>query len=127
MFPGMGGMNPKKMQAMMKQLGVNQTDLDAERVVVEMKDGSKLVVEEPSVAKVAMGGAESLQVSGTFVDPAVGETAVSSGGDTPEDEDAGVSEEDVKMVMEKTGKSKKEVEKVLAEKDLAEAIVELSG
>ena len=122
-----GGMNPKKMQAMMKQLGVNQTDLDAERVVVEMKDGTKLIVEEPSVAKVSMGGAESLQVSGRFVeesgvsDPEVQGTSGSSGGDTLEDED-------VKMVMEKTGKSEEEVKKVLeANSDLAEAIVALSS
>tara|TARA_Y100000310_G_scaffold336825_1_gene422388 strand:- start:465 stop:794 length:330 start_codon:yes stop_codon:yes gene_type:complete len=109
MFPGLGGMNPKKMQAMMKQLGVEQQELDAERVVVELRDGGKLVVEEPSVAKVAMGGAESLQVSGRFVE-----------------ESGGASEEDVKMVMEKTGKGEEEVRKVLENMDLAEAIVELS-
>ncbi len=39
MFPGLGGMNPKKMQGMMKQLGINQEDIPAERVIIEKEDG----------------------------------------------------------------------------------------
>ena len=42
MFPGLGGMNPAKMKGMMKQLGINQEDIDAERVTIEKTDGSKI-------------------------------------------------------------------------------------
>jgi NACalpha-BTF3-like transcription factor len=45
-----------------------------------------------------------------------------------ETKEAGINEEDVNLVMEKTGKSEKEVRAVLAEtKDIAEAIVALSN
>ena len=36
MFPGLGGgLNSKKMQAMMKQMGIGQEEIDASRVVIE--------------------------------------------------------------------------------------------
>ena len=58
-----GGMNPKKMQAMMKQLGINQEEVEAERVIIEKLDG-KTIIENPSVVKVKMQGQESWQISG---------------------------------------------------------------
>jgi len=38
MFGG-GGMNPRKMKQMMKQMGIDVEELDAERVVIETADG----------------------------------------------------------------------------------------
>jgi len=111
MIPGMGGMNPKKMQAMMKQLGINQEEVDSERVIIEKRDGRKIIIEEPNVMKVNMQGQESWQITGN----------------AREEEDEGVKEEDVKLVMEKTGKGEEEVRKVLEENsDIAEAIMSLS-
>ena len=45
----------------------------------------------------------------------------------PEIKDRGVPEEDIKLVMEKTGKSREEAEKALKESngDIAEAIMKL--
>jgi len=109
MIPGLGGMNPKKMQAMMKQLGIKQEAIeDAERVIIE-RDSGNIIIDNPSVTKVEMQGQETWQI--------VGEAR----------EESGVSEKDVKLVMEKTGKDEEEVRKTLEEiGDIAEAIVKLS-
>lgn len=109
MIPGLGGMNPKKMQGLMRQLGMEQEEISAERVIIEKADG-KIVVENPQVVKITMQGQSSFQVSGDI-----------------REMEEGFSDEDVKMIMEKTGKTEKEVSRVLKEKgDIAEAIVELS-
>ena len=112
MLPGIGGLNPKKMQAMIKQLGIKQDSIEAERVVIEKVDGGKIVIENPDVQKIVMQGQESFQIIG----------------DVREEGDEGVSEVDVKLVMEKTGKDEGEVRKVLEEVkgEIAEAIVRLS-
>jgi len=112
MLPGLGGMNPKKMAGMMKQLGINQEEIDAEKVIIEKKDGGKIIIENPSVQKITMQGQSSFQVSG----------------DVSEGEGTGFSEEDIKMVVEKTGKSEEEAKKALEESggEIAEAIVKLS-
>ena len=102
-------MNPKKMQAMMKQLGIKQEEIDAQRVVIE-RDSGNIIIENPSVSKVEMQGRETWQISG----------------DTKEEE-SGVSEGDVKLVAEKTGKSEEDARKALEEtEDIAEAILKLS-
>ena len=109
MLPGLGKLDPKKMQAMMKQLGINQEEVEANRVVIEKEDGN-IIIENPSVTKVNMQGQETWQI--------IGEA---------KEEEAGISEEDVKLVMEKTEKSEKEARKALEETgDIAGAIVKLS-
>ncbi len=113
MIPGIGGMNPKKMQAMMKQLGINQEEIDAVRVTIEKSDGGKIVIENPSVSKVTMQGQETFQVVG----------------DAREESDETISEEDIKLVTEKTGRGEGEVRRALEESegDIAEAILKLGG
>jgi len=108
MFPG--GMNPAKMQGMMKKMGISQTQLSVRKVIFEMDDGN-LVIEDPSVIKIMMQGQESYQVTGEAV----------------EESSEAFSDEDVEMVVEKTGKSNEEVKAALAESDgdIAEAIMGL--
>ena len=107
---GGGGMDPKKMKAMMKQLGINQEDISAKRVIIEKED-SRVIIENPAVQKIKMQGQESWQITGES-----------------HEESLGVSEEDIALVAEKTGKSKAEAKKALEETgDIAEAIVKLSG
>jgi len=111
MFGGLGGIDPKKMQAMMKQLGIKQEQIDALRVIIEKNDG-KIVIENPSVTKVVMQGQESFQITGEAKE---------------ENSEGGVTEEDINLVMEKTGKSRAKVLEALDEtNDIAEAIVRLS-
>jgi nascent polypeptide-associated complex subunit alpha len=106
----MFGLDPKKMQAMMKQLGMKQEEISASRVIIECED-KNIIIENPNVAKVAMQGNESWQITGEA-----------------HEEEKGISQSDIEQVMEKTGKSKKEAEKALKEAngDLAEAIINLS-
>ncbi|MBU4308660.1 MAG: nascent polypeptide-associated complex protein [Nanoarchaeota archaeon] len=109
MFPGM---NPKKMQAVMKQMGISQEEIDALRVVIEKSDGSKIVIENPSVTKVKMQGQETFQIAGDALE---------------ESGEVGVSEEDIQTVIEKTGCTKEQAQKALEKTgDLAEAILEFS-
>ena len=109
MLGGLGGMNPKKMQAMMKQLGIKQEEIDAKRVIIE-SDSGKIVIENPNVTKVEMQGQETWQISGDA-----------------REEEVGISEKDIKLVAEKTGKSEEDAKKALEEtEDLAEAILKLS-
>ena len=107
-----GGIDPKKMQQMMKQMGIKQEEIDASRVLIEKNDGGKIVIDNPSVVKIVMSGQESWQISG----------------EAREESAEGFSDEDVQLVMEKTGKSEKDVRDVLGEADgdMAEAIIRLS-
>lgn len=105
----LGGVDPKKMQAMMKQMGIKQEEIDALRVIIEKEDG-RIVIENPAVTKIVMQGQESWQV--------VGEARV---------EEEGISQEDINLVMEKTGKSEEEAKAALEKTgDIAEAILSLS-
>lgn len=105
----LGGLNPKKMQAMMKQMGMSQDEINASKITIEKTDGSNIIINNPSVMKIKIQGQESFQISGD----------VSEG--------IGISEEDIKTVTEKTGKSKDEAKAALEKTgDLAEAILELS-
>ncbi|MBX4212353.1 nascent polypeptide-associated complex protein [Candidatus Pacearchaeota archaeon] len=107
MFPGMG-LNPKKIQAMMKQMGINQEEVPAERVIIEKSDG-RIVIENPNVQKIIMQGQESWQITGESK------------------EENGIRDEDISLVAEKTGKSRHEAKKALEEtNDIAEAIMKLS-
>ncbi len=109
MFPGL---NPKKMQAAMKQMGIAQEDISASKVIIEKENGGKLIIQNPSVTKIKMQGQESFQITGDIKEEA---------------EKVGVSEEDINTVVEKTGCTSDQAEKVLESTgDLAEAILELS-
>jgi len=109
-----GNLNPKKMQAVMKQMGMSQEEITASCVTIEKPNGKKIVIENPSVVKLKIQGQESFQISGEIRE----ETA-----------EVGISEEDIKIVMEKTGSSEEQAKIALknTEGDLAEAILKLSG
>ncbi len=110
MFGLGGGLDPKKMKAMMKQMGINQDEVPASRVIIEKDDGKKIVIENPVVQKITMQGQTSFQISGDI-----------------REELLGISEDDVKLVMNKTGAAEDAVRKALEEtNDIAEAIVKLS-
>ena len=108
MFPNI---DPKKMQAVMKQMGIAQAEIPASRVIIEKTDGEKIVIRNPSVTMIKMQGNESFQISG----------------DISENDEEGFSDEDVKTVMEKTRCSEEDAINALEETgDLAEAIMKLS-
>lgn len=107
----MGGLNPKKMQGMMKQLGISQEEIDALKVIIEKQDGNKIIINNPSIQKIKMQGQESFQISG----------------DISEEQGELFSQEDIQTVIEKTGCDENTVRQKLEQtKDLAEAILELT-
>jgi len=115
MFPGL---NPKKMQAVMKQMGISQQEIDANRVIIEKDDGN-IIINNPSVTKVNMQGQENFQISGD-----IGEEECA--GNLEETTDN--LDEDIKTIMEKVGCLEQEA-KLAYEKangDLTEAILLLS-
>jgi len=119
-----GGMNPAKMQAMMKQMGIKQEEIDSSKVIIEKSDGGKVVIENPNVVKINMQGNESFQITGD-VREGEGESDGESGESEAEEE--GFSEDDIKMIMEKTGKPLEAVKESLDKTgDIAETIMELS-
>jgi nascent polypeptide-associated complex subunit alpha len=109
MIPGLGGMNPKQMSQMMRQMGIKTDEIKAVRVVIEKEDG-KLIIDNPSVTQIDMQGQKSYQISGTV-----------------REEAASPSEDDIKLVMESAGCSKEEAEAALKEAngDIAQAILKL--
>ncbi|MBN2126842.1 MAG: nascent polypeptide-associated complex protein [Candidatus Diapherotrites archaeon] len=109
MFPG--GMNPKNMQRIMKQMGIKSDELEVKKVIFEM-NSKKLVIENPQVTAVEMSGQKTYTVMGEAKE------------ETNETE---IPEEDIAMVAETTGKTKKEAENALKESngDIAEAIENL--
>jgi nascent polypeptide-associated complex subunit alpha len=111
MFPGM---NPRKMQQMMKQMGIQQVDIPATEVIIKTAE-KEIVVLNPTVAKVNMMGQETFQISGE-----IQERAIST---TPD-----ISSEDVKTVMGQTHVSEEKAREAIekAEGDLAQAIMDLS-
>ena len=107
----MPGMDPKGMAKMMAQMGIKTEEIDAVKVVIELKEGGKLVVFEPQVVQIDMKGQKSFQISGKV----------------QEENEAG--EDDIKMVMEAAGCSREEAQNALRETngDIAEAIIRLKG
>jgi len=118
------GINPKKMQAMMKQMGMSQEEIDAVRVVIECED-KKIIIDEPSVVKINMQGQENFQISGDVSEVSVGEGDISEVVEEEAEEDS--FEDDVKVIVEKVGCSEDEAKKALdeAEGDLTEALLNL--
>lgn len=106
----LGGLDPKKMAGLMKQMGIKQEEVEAERVIIEGKD-KKIIIEPANVVKMTMQGQANYQITGEVREETKAE---------------GISEEDIKMVMEKTGASREEAERMLEETgDIAEAILKL--
>ena len=112
MFGGLGGINPAQMKAMMKQMGIKQEDIAAIRVTITCED-KNIVIEPASVQKITMQGQTNWQVSGEMRE------------ETKESE---ISDADVSLVAEKTGKNEDEARRVLEAcgGDIAAAIIELS-
>ena len=108
MFPGM---SQKKVQQMMKQMGIKQVEIPATEVIIRTAD-KELVILNPQVSKVNMMGQHTYQV--------VGEAQERSLDTKPE-----ISADDVKTVMEQANVSEEEAKTAIDEHngDLAEAIM----
>jgi len=101
-----GKPSPEKIQQMMKKLNMDVREIDAEEVVIKQKDKT-LKIKKPQIMIANVMGRDVYQISGELYES--------------------VSEEDIKLVMEQTGKSKETVEQKLEElnNDLTRTIMEL--
>ena len=112
MFPGM---NPRKMQQMMKRMGIAQQEIDATEVIIKCPD-KEIVISNPQVSKVNMMGQQTYQI--------VGEEREREISTAPE-----INEDDIKTVMEQTSVDKEKAKEALekAKGDIAKAIMDLQG
>ena len=106
-------MNPRQMKQAMKRLGMQQDEIDANEVIIRCDD-KDIIISNPSVMKVFMGGQSTYQISGEEEEREL-ETQ-------PE-----LKEEDIITVMEQAEVSREEAEKAIIDSnyDLAEAIISL--
>jgi nascent polypeptide-associated complex subunit alpha len=126
MFGG-GGMNPRKMEQMMKQMGIDLEELDATEVTITLEDGTRLVFDDVDVTKMDARGQATYQIVGEPEEQAASdaaETSSESEAADAGDDEGGVPEDDVKLVAQRTGASKQAAREALeaAEGDLAAAI-----
>ena len=113
MFGGGGGLNPRKMEQMMKQMGIDVDEIDAEEVIIRTADHD-LVFSDPDVTKMDARGQETFQIIGS-----------------PEERDRGgadagaaIPDDDVEIVAMRTGVSEEEAREALEthDGDLAAAV-----
>jgi nascent polypeptide-associated complex subunit alpha len=138
MFGG-GGMNPRKMKQMMKQMGIDVTELDAEEVVIKTAD-EELVFSDAQVTRMDAQGQETYQIVGQpetrergsgnagGEDAAAVEAAEgAASADEDEDEDEAIPESDVELVAQRAGVPKSDAREALEAEngDLAAAISRL--
>ena len=102
-------MNNKQMEKMMKQMGMQMNEIDAREVIIKCAD-SQIRIESPQVIIANIMGKKVYQVSGN-----------------EKHESLVPKKDDVRMVMEQTGKDEKTVTEKLKElnNDLAKVILEL--
>jgi len=104
------GMNPKQLEAMLKQLGMKMENLPANQVIIKTDSGD-IIINNPQVIKTTMKGQVIYQVSGDV-------------------NESSFSEDDINLVIEQTGvKDRKRVEEVLRETngEVVEAIMKLKS
>ena len=117
MFPlPFGKADPKKMQEMLKQLGVKSKEISAEEVIIKSGE-KKIVIREPQVTEIEFSGQKSFQI--------VGNVSVEEAGK----ERIEISKKDIKFVSEMLSvpedKAKEALEK--ANGDIAKAILLLKS
>jgi len=103
MFGGGGGLNPRKMQKMMEQMGIEMEELDADRVVIDLADGGRLVFDDADVTMMEARGQETYQVVGEPERHEGGEIEAEDDAAAGEEGDAGVPEDDIELVAQRTG------------------------
>lgn len=102
-----GGVDPKQMSSLMKKMGIKTENLEAHEVII--KGPKTIIIKEPHVTIVDMGGQKTFQIIGKI------------------HEKKEENKEDIELIMEQTGASEEEARTALdeAEGDIAVAIVKL--
>ncbi len=106
--------NPRDMEKALKRMGIKMETIDAKEVIIKCGD-KEILINDPVVQKVDMKGMVSFQIQGSVEERKIQKEKF--------------TQEDVELVVEKTGVSREEAKKALenADGDIAEAILKLSG
>ncbi len=104
-------MNPRKAAQMMRKLGIQQQEIDAEEVIIKTAD-KELIIRNPQVSKVNVMGQETIQIIGDIEE---------------HKRKPKINEEDISTVMQQTGCSKEDAIEAIKNNDynLAAAILAL--
>ena len=109
--------NPREAKRMMQRMGLNMNQIpNVEQVVIQAED-KVIFIEGPDVAILEVQGQKIFQVSGGKIREKIEERKIT------------ISEEDIRLVADQTGKSSEEARKALDEcdGDLAKAILLLQS
>jgi nascent polypeptide-associated complex subunit alpha len=123
---GGGGLDPRKMQQMMDQMGIDMDELDAEEVVIRTAD-EELVFTDPEVTCMSAKGTDTYQVVG---EPETRERGDAAGAvEAAEDADTGsaIPDADVEIVAQRAGVDEDTAREALeaVDGDLAAAVERL--
>ncbi len=122
-------MNPRKMQQMMKQMGIDVDELDVEEVIIRTAD-EELYFSDAQVTKMDARGQETYQVVGSpdSREKGSGDAGAIESGDADDDAgDAGIPDDDVELVAMRAGVPEDQAREALEanDGDLAAAVSEL--
>mgnify|MGYP006277885153 CR=1 FL=1 len=127
---GGGGLNPSKMKQMMKQMGIDIDEIDAEEVVIKTPD-EDLVFSNPEVQLMDAQGQQTYQVVGSPEHRERGgggdASAIEADADAADATDEGIPQDDVDLVAQRTGASDDAAREALeaTDGDLAAAVERL--
>jgi nascent polypeptide-associated complex subunit alpha len=101
--------NPRQMEKAMKRMGMQAAPIEADEVIIRSAD-KEIVISDPEVTRINVMGQEMYQIAGSAEERGRGK----------------FSEEDVRLITEKTGATEEESRKALEEEgDIAGAILRL--
>ncbi|SDJ36272.1 Nascent polypeptide associated complex NAC [Halovenus aranensis] len=123
MFGGGGGLDPSKMQQMMKQMGIDIDELDAEEVIIRTSE-EELVFTDADVQRMDAQGQQTYNIVGDPERRAAGETSDSA---EEAQENEGIPQDDIELVAQRTGTSEDAAREALeaTDGDLAAAVSRL--
>ena len=108
-----GNINPRQMNQMMRRLGISVKNIDNVEKIIIQTDTKEYIFKEAEVTIMDAKGQKTYQIIGN---PII------------RDRSDDTLKEDIKLVIDQTGKSEEEAKKALEESngDIAEAILKLS-
>ena len=108
-----GNINPRQMNQMMRKLGISVKNIDNVEKIIIQTDSKEYIFKDAEVTVMDAKGQKTYQITGN---PII------------KDRSDDTLKEDIKLVMDQTGKSEEEAKKALEDSngDIAEAILKLS-
>jgi nascent polypeptide-associated complex subunit alpha len=108
-----GNINPRQMNQMMRKLGISVKNIDNVEKIIIQTDSKEYVFKDAEVTVMDAKGQKTYQITGN---PII------------RDRSDDTLKEDIKLVVDQTGKSEEEAKKALEDSngDIAEAILKLS-